>query len=144
MAGIKGNKKHANKTSYPNQKMNRKEPAVILRKLKEILNNAINDPDITSWQGACNSIGWRVTKMDYWCAKTPIFGTYKKEVKQILISKIDTKALNGDAVPAPAIWRLKMLGESETIKTDITTNGKELKQDSNETQVVFVNAKKKK
>ena len=41
MAGIKGNKKHANKTSFPNQKNwgNKKHPAVVLRKLSQMIEN---------------------------------------------------------------------------------------------------------
>ena len=54
MAGKKGNKKHANKTSFPNQKnwRNKKHPAVVLRKLSEMIENARTDTNILCWQDA--------------------------------------------------------------------------------------------
>lgn len=126
MAGKKGNKAHANKTSFPNQKTNAKEPKVILRKLKEVLENAIEDETITSWQGAVRSIGWRVTKMDYWTDKIPAFGIYKKEIKQILICRVDSKALNNKFNATQSIWRQKQLGERDEKFQDVKTNGKEI------------------
>jgi hypothetical protein len=124
MAGKKGNKAHANKTSYPNQKNNRKDPKIIYRKFAEIYNNVITDKGnkITSWQSACLSIGWRVTKMDYWANKTPIFGIYKKEIKEVLISFVDNKALNGDFNPTASIWRMKQLGEIDKQEIDQNVN----------------------
>lgn len=125
MAGKKGNKAHANKTSYPNQKNNKKEPRVIYRKLAKIYENVIEDKgnNITSWQSACLSISWRVTKMDYWCEKTPIFGTYKKEIKEVIISFVNNKALKGDFNPTASIWRMKQLGERDRQEKEITHKG---------------------
>lgn len=113
MAGKKGNSAHANSTSYPNQKRNDKNPSVIMRKLNEIRQNALDDSNILCWQDACLSIGWRVTKMDYWCSKIPTFGTIKKEVQNIVVSRINKGALESDFQPTASIWRMKQLGETD-------------------------------
>ena len=75
MAGIKGNKAHANKTSYPNQKNRAIQPAVILRLLKQALKNTDEQNNILSWQDACKSVNCRRSKLDYWCDKIPVFNT---------------------------------------------------------------------
>jgi len=61
----------------------------------------------------------------YLLEKFPILQSYKKEINDIIISRVSKGALLGDFVPAPAIWRMKMLGERETtevINTNINTN----------------------
>lgn len=130
MAGIKGNKKHANKTSYPNQKYNNKSPRVVLRKFREMLFNAENDDDILCFEDACHSIGWRGSKVDYWIKKIPIFENLKKDIQKQIIRRINKKSLKGDFVPSPAIWRMKQLGEIEIkeVKQDLTTQGEKINQ----------------
>jgi hypothetical protein len=111
MAGEKGNKKHANKTSYPNQKNNKKNPAVVLRKFKEMLYNAENDDTILCFQDACKSINWRDSKVNYWCRIIPIFATLKTDIQNRIISRINKNALNNDFNATSSIWRMKQLGE---------------------------------
>jgi len=142
MAGKKGQKKHANKSSYPNQKGNKKSPAVIMRILQEIRSIAEFDKTITSWQGACLKSGFRVGKMDYWANKIPVFGALKKEVQQILIARLDYLALTGTFNVTASIWRQKQLGERDTQyqESNVVTEDKRDK----EITVNFINAKKKK
>lgn len=103
-------------TSYPNQK-NKKgaTPNVVLRKFNEILENVKNDVsnDILSWYDACNSIGWRNTKCDYWAEKFPIFGNLKKEIQQSIASKINRGTLTSTFNATGGIWRMKQLGERD-------------------------------
>ena len=82
MAGIKGNKKHANKTSFPNQKNNKKCPKVVARKFLQMEKNASVDEDILCFEDACKSIGWRGSKVDYWVKKIPIFENLKKDIQK--------------------------------------------------------------
>ena len=95
MAGIKGNKKHANKTSFPNQKNwgNKKHPAVVLRKLSQMIENTKKDDTILCYQDACISVGWRSSKIDYWLKKIPSFANLKKDIQDIIISRVNQKAL---------------------------------------------------
>lgn len=113
MAGKKGNKAHANSTSYPNQKNNKKNPAIVLRKFKEMINNARTDDNILCFQDACHSIEWRDSKVNYWCDKIPIFATLKKDIQNIITRRINKGALTGDYQPTASIWRMKQLGETD-------------------------------
>lgn len=138
MAGIKGNKKHANKTSFPNQKnwTNKKQPDVVFRKFKEMLENAKNDPEILCFQDACASIGWRDSKVDYWVKKIPTFETLKRDIQNAIIRRVNKGALKGNFNATSAIWREKQLGETDVqqieqnvkIEKPLTINvdGKEL------------------
>ena len=118
MAGKKGNKAHANKTSYPNQKNRAIHPAVIMRLLKKLLENTKNSDDILCWQDACMSVNCRSTKLDYWCKKIPIFESIKKEAFAIIVSRVNSKALHGKFNPASSIWRMKQLGEIDKQELD--------------------------
>lgn len=95
-----------------------KSPKVVLRKFNEILYNAKNDNRILSWQAACLSIGWRVTKCDYWAEKISVFGNIKKEVMQIIISRINNGVLLSDYNPTGGIWRMKQCGEKDEKTVD--------------------------
>lgn len=111
MAGKKGNKAHANKTSYPNQKDNKKNPNVVIRKFLEMYRNAENDDEILCFQDACKSIGWRSSKVDYWVHKIPVFENLKKDIQNIIISRINKGALTSNLQATASIWRMKQLGE---------------------------------
>ena len=128
MAGKKGNKSHANKTSFPNQKQHKKNPKVVVRKFLQMLNNAKTDNDILSFQDACLSIGWRSSKVDYWVNKIPVFETLKKDIQNIIVSRINRGALKGDYQPASSIWRQKQLGEKDQQYQDLTSKGDKITQ----------------
>ncbi len=124
MAGVKGNKAHANKTSYPNQKFNKKNPAVVIRKFYEMLENARSDKKILSFQDACSSINWRDSKVNYWAKKIPIFATLKTDIQNSIVARINKEALEGEYNPTASIWRMKQLGEKDTteVNQNVTTS----------------------
>lgn len=117
-------------TSFPNQKnwRNKKEPKVVLRKFLEMLENAKTDDNILCFYDACNSIGWRNTKVDYWAEKLPTFGNLKSEIQKAITSRINKAALEGDFAPAPSIWRMKQQGEKDQQYQDHTTGGDKIQQ----------------
>lgn len=121
MAGIKGNKAHANKTSYPNQKNKSKHPNVVFRKFSEMIFNTKNNDDILCWQDACASIDWRDSKVNYWCNKIPVFANLKNDIQNIIISRINKNALNNKFNSTASIWRMKQLGEKD--KQEIENSG---------------------
>lgn len=90
-----------------------KSPKVVLRKFTEMLNNAKDDKDILCFQDACMSIGWRSSKVDYWVNKLAVFETFKKDIQDIITSRINKGALHGDYQPTASIWRMKQLGEKD-------------------------------
>ena len=106
----------------PNQKNNKKNPAVVLRKFKEMKTNAETDENILCFQDACMSIGWRCSKVDYWVKKIPIFEDIKKDIQNIIISRINKNALQNKHNSTASIWRMKMLGEFEVQKVEQTVN----------------------
>ena len=124
MAGKKGNKAHANKTSYPNQKNNKKHPNVVLRKFSEIIKNTKDDEDILCFQDACLSIGWRSSKVEYWANKIPVFENIKKDIQDIIISRVNKNALTNKFNSTAAIWRMKQLGEKDKTEQNITLTDK--------------------
>ena len=115
-------------TSYPNQKNNKKCPKIVLRKFKEMYENSLNDKDILCFQDACLSIGWRPTKVDYWVNKMPIFEDIKKDIQDVIVSRINGKGLKGDYNATMCIWRSKQLGEKDTQyqNTDVTSKGEQV------------------
>lgn len=118
MAGVKGNKAHANKTSFPNQKGNKKHPAVVLRKFSEIIENTKTDENILCFQDACLSIGWRSSKVEYWVKKIPVFENLKKDIQDIIISRVNNNALRNKFNATASIWRMKQLGEKDKQEID--------------------------
>lgn len=122
MAGKKGNKSHANKTSYPNQKDNTKHPNVVMRKFIEMINNSMSDDDILCFQDACISVEWRPSKIDYWVNKIPVFEDIKKDIQNIIISRVNKNALKMKFNATAAIWRMKQLGEKDSSDLNFNTN----------------------
>ena len=60
--------------------------------------------------------------MDYLLEKFPVFGKYKKDIQDAIVSRINKGALNGDLVSTPAIFRMKQLGEEEKQVHEVTQN----------------------
>lgn len=98
-------------------------PKIVFRKFKEMLENAQNDASIRCFEDACYSIGWRDSKVAYWTTKLAVFENLKKDIQAAIRRRINNGALAGDYPPAPAIWRLKMLGETESSEVNIKNNG---------------------
>lgn len=63
--------------------------------------------------------------MNYLLEKFPVFEKYKKDIQNIIISRINKGAINGDFVSTPAIFRMKQLGEEERQVHDVTQNIKQ-------------------
>lgn len=57
----------------------------------------------------------------YLLEKYPILQSYKKEINDLIIARVNKGALLGDLVPAPAIWRMKQLGETDRTEQTVIT-----------------------
>ena len=55
-----------------------------------------------------------------------VLESIKKEMHIAIISRINKGAVNSEYAAAPAIWRLKQMGESDQQNINVTSNGKEL------------------
>lgn len=113
-----------------------KSPKIVIRKFKEMLENAKTDRNILCFQDACLSIGWRSSKVDYWVNKISVFENIKKDIQDIITSRINKAALNGDFNPATSIWRMKQLGEKDT-------QYQEVKSDVKQTNIISLGQGKK-
>ena len=60
------------------------------------------------------------------CSKYKVLATIKKDIADAIANEINKGGLKSKFNPAMSIWRLKQLGESETINTDVTSNGKDV------------------
>lgn len=60
----------------------------------------------------------------YLLEKFPVLDSYKRQLNDIIIERINNGALLGDFVPAPSIWRMKQLGEKDKQEIDNNHNFK--------------------
>jgi len=102
-----------------------KSPKIVIRKFKEMYENAKKDNTILCFQDACMSIEWRSSKVDYWVNKLPVFENIKKDIQNIITSRINKAALEGDYNPATSIWRMKQLGERDTQYQEVNSTVKQ-------------------
>lgn len=112
----------------PFQKGNKlasKSPAIVLRKLKEMYSNSLNDSNILSFQDACFSVGWRPSKIAYWTKKLHVFELFKGDIQDAIISRINKGALKTDFNATASIWRMKQLGEKDQQYQNVDANVKE-------------------
>ena len=100
-----------------------KSPKIVVRKFQQMIENAKTDDDILCFQDACMSVGWRSSKVAYWTDKLPVFENLKKEVSAIITSRINRNALKGSFNATASIWRMKMLGETDTSTVNHQNNG---------------------
>ena len=92
------------------EKWSEEEACAILEKMRE---NAKNDDDILSLQDAILSVELYTTSLNYIIDKFPVFENIKNDIKDIIISRINKKALKSDFNPTASIWRMKQLGEKD-------------------------------
>lgn len=96
----------------------KKSPKIVIRKFNEMMDLAKNDDSILCFQDAYIRIGWRSSKIDYWINKLPVFGNIKKDIQQIIISRINRGTLTSKYNSTGGIWRMKQLGETDSQTID--------------------------
>jgi hypothetical protein len=150
MAGRKGNKKHANKTSFTSSAMKGNKNAQIwaeksVRELFQVMrDNAENDKEILCLQDAIRSVQLYSSSLNYLLEKFPEFENLKKDIQNAIVSRVNKEALKGNFHATASIWRMKQLGEKDQseVKQDLTTLGKAITNEK--TVIEFINAKEKK
>jgi len=55
-----------------------------------------------------------------------VLASIKEDMQASIISRVNAKALKSGFAAAPAIWRLKQMGESDQQNINVTSNGKSL------------------
>jgi len=98
-----------------------KEEAIKI--MNQILHNSIKDNKILCLQDAYLSVNMMNSTFYYLLDKFDVLGNYKKDIQDIIISRINKQALKGQFNAASSIWRMKQLGEKEKSEQDINLNG---------------------
>jgi hypothetical protein len=60
--------------------------------------------------------------LDYLVGKFPDFGKYKRDIQDVIISRVNRGAIKGDFAGTPAIFRMKQLGEEDRTTVDSNVN----------------------
>jgi len=136
------NKDKKNKTSFKKgdkaaEKWTLSEAKMVFTELIDIV---VKDEDFLSFQDVTlynDKIPY--STFYYLLNKFPILDSFKKQLNDIIISRVNKGALKGDYVSTPAIWRMKQLGEKDQQFQDLTSNGKEI----NKTEIVVHSDKAK-
>jgi len=82
----------------------------------EMLQFAIDNKKVVSVQQAYIEYGMPSTTYYYLEQKFPALAYIKKGINDIIISRINTKALEGDYNATASIWRFKQLGETDRVE----------------------------
>jgi len=128
MAGIKGNKKHANSTSFSSDIMMNNENAEkwTFEDAKEVFikiyENVISDNDILCLQDAYYVSNISHTTFYYLISKYPVLNNIKEDIQNYIIRKINKCTLQGDFNSTGGIWRMKQLGEKDTQYQEVNSN----------------------
>lgn len=139
MAGKKGNKAHANKTSFSSTHQYNYEKWT-KEEAEKLFNSALtisNEDDIYFIGTIAKRLGTYRQIFDYLINKFPIFDLTKKQIdgnieSNLFLAGLTNKDING----AVSIFGLKNNhGWKDKTETDITTNGKDV--NSNSVEVVF-------
>lgn len=100
----------------------------------EMRKNAQESKDILCLQDAIHSVGLYSSGLDYLTNKFPDFLTIKKDIQDLIISRINKEALNNEFNATASIWRMKQLGEIDKKEID---NKHEIKDPSKIKKISF-------
>jgi len=82
-----------------------------------------DNPNILCTQAAYRQAGIRPSTFHYLLEKFPVLESYKKDIEARIIETVNEGAIKGSFSAAPAIWRMKQLGEKDTSSIDHTNAG---------------------
>lgn len=85
--------------------------------------NATNDSKILCLQDAIHSVNLYSSAMTYFMEKFPVFANIKKDIQDVIVSRVNAKALNNEFNPTASIWRMKQCGEKDESAVDHKNNG---------------------
>lgn len=92
--------------------------AEVKKTIEQMRENAHKDSEILCLQDAIFSVDLYSSGLNYLIDKFPVFENIKKDIQDIIISRINKGALKGDLTPSPAIWRMKQCGEKDKVETE--------------------------
>ena len=103
----------------------------------DMRDNAETNDSVLCLQDAIRSVDLYSSSLNYLIDKFPVFENIKKDIQDIITARINKGALMGDFVPAPAIWRMKQLGEKDEQELNHKNNGGKFESTTNVTYEAF-------
>lgn len=94
--------------------------------IEQMRTNATNDSKILCIQDAIHSVNLYSSAMTYFMDKFPVFANIKKDIQDVIVGRVNAKALNNEFNATASIWRMKQCGEEDKQGIDHTTKGKEI------------------
>jgi len=88
-----------------------------------IYDNAEADSNILCIQDAFLAIPMRGSTFYYLIEKFPVLDKFKKDIQDVIISRVNKEALRNKFNSTASIWRMKQLGERDEKSVDHTTGG---------------------
>jgi hypothetical protein len=79
-----------------------------------MMNNAMDDSDVLCVQDAYLAYPMRGSVFHYLIDKFPVLEKFKRDIQDVIISRINRNALRNEFNPTASIWRQKQLGEKDT------------------------------
>jgi hypothetical protein len=112
-----------NMTFLPSNKLAETWPEEEAIALFERIRECAKDKETLSVQAAFRKADIYSSTFYYLIDKYPVLGSLKKDIDDLIIENVNHGAMTGDYVPAPAIWRMKQLGEKDSSQIDHTNAG---------------------
>ena len=91
--------------------------------IEQMRTNAIKDDKILCLQDAIHSVNLYSSSMTYFMEKFPVFANIKKDIQEIVTSRVNSKALTGEFNATASIWRMKQCGEKDESAINHQNNG---------------------
>ena len=89
----------------------------------QMLDNCKTDENILCLQDAIHSVDLYSSSLNYLIGLYPVFESIKSDMNSIIIGRINKKALKGEFVSTPAIFRMKQCGEKDESAINHQNNG---------------------
>ncbi len=97
------------------------EPEELVKEFEKAIQIAKDDDECLCLYDAVDETELPLSTYDYYASKDPVLGALKKECQKQITRRINRNALKGKFVAAPAIWRMKQLGERDEV-TNVNQN----------------------
>ena len=92
------------------EKWTQEETEKIMEQMRE---NTKNNENILCLQDAIHSVDLYRSGLDYLTDKFPVFGNIKKDIQEIIIGRVNRKALSNEFNATASIFRMKQCGEKD-------------------------------
>lgn len=91
--------------------------------MDDMRKNASEDDTILCLQDAIRSVNLYSSGLNYLLGRFPEFEIIKKDIQDIIIGRVNSKALNGFFNAAASIWRMKQCGERDESQINHQNDG---------------------